>query len=50
VLARASNTYTKRFSFERGVVEELHTGIKCVHVNVHDGLAEVTPIFELFEL
>lgn len=50
IVCSASNTYTKQFSLKRGLVEELHTGIKRVHVNVHYGLAEVTAIFELLDL
>lgn len=50
VLGRASNTYTKWFSLKRRGVEKFHAGVKCVHVNVHDGLTEVTALFELLNL
>lgn len=31
-------------------MKELYAGVKCIHVDVHDGLAEVTPLFEFFDL
>jgi hypothetical protein len=31
-------------------MEELHAGVKRVHVDVYDGLAEVAPVFEFFDL